>query len=64
VFGRFDRAFFSWRLGHRKPEPAAYAAVADRLGATGPDILFVDDSARNVEAARAAGWRAVHFART
>ncbi|MET8361586.1 HAD family phosphatase [Micromonospora sp. NPDC005171] len=61
MFAGFDQVFFSHRLGHRKPDPAAFAAVATRLGATGHDIVFVDDSPANVAAARTAGWRAIPF---
>ncbi|MEV4416504.1 HAD family phosphatase [Catellatospora sp. NPDC049609] len=61
LFAGFDRVLFSHRLGHRKPDPAAFAAVADRLGAAGHDIVFIDDSPANVAAARTAGWRAIHF---
>lgn len=60
-FARFDQVFFSHRLGHRKPDPAAFAAVAARLGAVGHDIVFIDDSQANVAAARMAGWRAIPF---
>jgi HAD superfamily hydrolase (TIGR01509 family) len=61
AFAASERLFFSHRLGCRKPDPAAFSAVAAHLGAEGGDILFVDDSPRNVAAARASGWRAVTF---
>lgn len=61
MFDGFDHLLFSYRLGHRKPEPAAFDAVAGRLGARPEDIFFVDDSAANADAARAAGWTAHHF---
>jgi putative hydrolase of the HAD superfamily len=61
AFEGADRLLFSHRLGHRKPEPAAYAAATARLGADPGEIVFVDDSPRNVEAARAFGWTAARF---
>ncbi|GAA1789238.1 HAD-IA family hydrolase [Luedemannella flava] len=64
AFAPFDHLFFSWRLEGRKPDPAAFAAVAAALDATGDEILFVDDSAVNVAAARAAGWQGVRFDRS
>lgn len=47
--------------GVLKPDPRAYAAVTEGLGLAAADCVFVDDQARNVEGARQAGWRAVHF---
>jgi putative hydrolase of the HAD superfamily len=61
VFARFDHLFFSHRLRHRKPDPAAFNAVANHLGAAGEQIVFVDDSPANVVAARGIGWRAFRF---
>ncbi len=54
----FDRLFFSYRLGCQKPDRAFYTGVECALGLAGPDILFWDDSARNVDAARRCGWNA------
>jgi HAD superfamily hydrolase (TIGR01509 family) len=61
VFARFDHLFFSHRLRRRKPDPAAFAAVAGHLGASGPEIVFIDDSPVNVAAARAAGWHGFDY---
>ncbi|MEV4134800.1 HAD-IA family hydrolase [Dactylosporangium sp. NPDC049742] len=51
VFARFDHLFFSHRLRHRKPDPAAFTAVAAHLGAPSDEITFIDDSPANVAAA-------------
>jgi putative hydrolase of the HAD superfamily len=59
LFG--DRAFFSWRFLTKKPDPAIYTALAARLGLPPERCLFIDDKARNVKGARAAGMRALHF---
>lgn len=57
----FPTAAFSYRIGARKPEPAAYAAALDVLGGPAPErVLLIDDLAPNVAAARAAGLRAAH----
>lgn len=50
--------FFSAEIGAAKPDPRLYAHVADTLAITPGGILFVDDRAENVAAARAAGWDA------
>lgn len=44
-----------------KPDPAIYALAERRFGLPGRAMLFVDDNAANVAAARAAGWQAHHF---
>lgn len=56
----FDVVLNSAELGVAKPDPAVFAAVLARLDVTAGDCLFVDDSVRNVEAARAAGLVAHH----
>ncbi|WP_393056246.1 HAD family hydrolase [Streptomyces sp. LN549] len=61
MFEGFGRLVFSHRIGHRKPEAAAFAAVTELLGARPGDVLLIDDSLRNTEAARAFGWDAVHY---
>lgn len=60
VVAAFDRIFLSFELGHRKPERAAYAAVAREMGVDPASILFFDDTLDNVEGARDAGLQAVH----
>ncbi|RMD95414.1 MAG: HAD family hydrolase, partial [Alphaproteobacteria bacterium] len=44
-----------------KPAPAAFAAVAEALGVAPGRCLCLDDEARNVAGARAAGMIALHF---
>ncbi len=57
----FERLFFSAELGVRKPDPESFRRVTRELDTAPANILFVDDAAANVEAARAAGWRAALF---
>ena len=54
----FDVSCYSCDLGVAKPAPAFFAEAARRIGADPPAILFVDDSAPNVDGARAAGLAA------
>lgn len=51
----FDVSCYSWELGAAKPDPAFFTEAARRIGAEPPAILFIDDSAPNVAAARTAG---------
>lgn len=53
------RQFASHELGARKPERAAYEAIAREIGVAPASILFFDDLAPNVEGARQAGFRGV-----
>ena len=54
----FDGCFYSYELRVAKPDPAYFVTVLDRLGLPGDAVLFVDDNAANVEAARSVGLRA------
>ena len=49
------------RHGTRKPEPAAYRLVIDRLGVAADQAVFVDDQPANAAGAEAAGMAAVWF---
>lgn len=55
----FADIFLSHRIGLRKPEAAAYQHVAARIGLPPARILFFDDLAENVDAARAVGMQSV-----
>jgi putative hydrolase of the HAD superfamily len=57
----FGPRVFSCDLRAVKPEPAAYHATLERLGAAPGDVVFLDDRPPNVAAARAAGMRAEVF---
>jgi putative hydrolase of the HAD superfamily len=47
--------------GTRKPEPAAYRLVLDRIGVAADQAVFVDDQPVNTAGATAAGMAAVWF---
>ena len=57
-FARLQRRLASHELGLHKPDPAIYQAATRTLGAAPGEILFFDDLAHNVSAAREAGWAA------
>ena len=57
----FDVPVISGREETIKPEPRIYEILEERTGLLGQDILFVDDSAKNVAAARARFWQAAIF---
>ena len=55
---RFDTQFYSCELGVAKPEAAYFHRVLADVDAAAGEVLFVDDSARNVAGARAVGLAA------
>ena len=44
-----------------KPDPAIYALAAERFGHAPGAMLFIDDNAANIAAARDCGWQVHHF---
>jgi HAD superfamily hydrolase (TIGR01509 family) len=60
-FRLFHRAIASHLIGAAKPDPIAFAIACRELKATPSECLLIDDVLANAEAARGAGWRAIHF---
>jgi putative hydrolase of the HAD superfamily len=56
-----DGIFYSARLGARKPDREFFAKVQAAVGLRGEELLLIDDSRENIEAARSAGWQALHW---
>ena len=56
-----DGIIYSAALGHRKPSAEFFDRAAAIAGATPEDIVLVDDTLANVEAARQSSWSAVHW---
>jgi len=55
----FDNHFVSHLTGRIKPDPGAFEHVLETLGCSAEQVLFLDDIALNVEAARTLGMNAV-----
>jgi epoxide hydrolase-like predicted phosphatase len=60
-FRIFHRAVASHLIHAAKPDPRAFAIACRELEAEPAECLFIDDAPSNAEAARAAGWHAIHF---
>jgi putative hydrolase of the HAD superfamily len=60
VIDSFDRIFSSHEIGLRKPEPRAFAHIAELIGVPLESLVFFDDLLENVESAAAAGLASVH----
>ncbi len=61
AFSYFKKKFASFQLGLAKPDVQIFDHVRRELGVPAEEILLIDDSERNIEGAKAAGWQAVHF---
>ena len=57
----FKKAFFSFEMKALKPSESFYKAVIEQIGLPSEEMLFIDDSMRNVEASIAAGLPAVYY---
>jgi putative hydrolase of the HAD superfamily len=57
----FKAFVLSFRVGNRKPEPAIYQSLIRQAGRPPEEILFLDDKAAFVEAARNQGLAAWQF---
>lgn len=56
--GPFDRLLFSADIGAAKPSPDVYRRADHEFRTTPDQVVFFDDRAENVRAARAHGWDA------
>ena len=59
VLAHFRKLYLSHEMGLRKPDPEIYRGVARELALAPQELLFFDDLADNVAAARAVGMEAV-----
>ncbi len=57
----FRAVVVSGKVKLAKPDPAIFALAQERYGRAPAELFFIDDTPRNVEAARTAGWDAEVF---
>jgi len=55
--GEFDRSYISGHMGVTKPDPEIYRQVEADCGHPPETLLFTDDRADNIAAAKARGWQ-------
>lgn len=61
-FGKlFRKSFLSFEMKALKPSASFYKTVLDQINLPSEDLLFIDDSQRNVDGAIAAGLPAVYY---
>ena len=58
-FSNFDDYILSYQHGVMKPDERLYAVVERQSGASGAEIVYLDDRPENVEAGAARGWHAI-----
>ena len=61
AFGRFRHIVVSGDVGLCKPDPRIFELTARYAGLAPAELLFVDDSNRNIDAAAALGFAVHHF---
>ncbi|MBD1210348.1 MAG: HAD family phosphatase [Ignavibacteria bacterium] len=57
LFSLFEKLFYSYQMGLRKPDTAIFNAVVQTMHYEPSETLFIDDSHQHIEAARACGLR-------
>tara|TARA_Y100001949_G_C15902722_1_gene293311 strand:- start:350 stop:907 length:558 start_codon:yes stop_codon:yes gene_type:complete len=57
----FDAIIISAEVGKIKPDPAIYYAALTQLNASVEEVIYIDDSATNIEAAQKLGFISIHF---
>ena len=58
---KFEALFLSYEIGHRKPDASYFNYVLEHMNALPEEVLFVDDSQANIEAAEALGINTLLF---
>ncbi|MCJ8206457.1 HAD-IA family hydrolase [Pseudomonas sp. RGM2987] len=59
-----DGIFYSAALACRKPSLDFYKKVTELSGFLPEQLLLIDDTQANVQAARESGWHAIHWTRS
>jgi len=58
---QFDGGIFSGDVLCSKPDPGIYSLLQSRYSLVPGRTVFIDDLRSNVDAARALGWKGIHF---
>lgn len=57
----FKKCFLSYEMKALKPSEAFYKSVVEQIGLPSENMIFIDDSQKNVDGAEAAGLPAVYY---
>ena len=59
--GWFEHTVVSGEERVKKPDPRIFEILLERIGRSAHECVFIDDSAANIAAADALGFRTIHF---
>ena len=59
--GWFDQVLLSGEVGLRKPDPAIYRILLERVGRRAEECIFIDDTLENIHTAAELGFQVIHF---
>ena len=57
----FDKIYYSFRMGKRKPEENCFNQVLEENGLIAENTLFIDDSIQHIKGAKKAGIKTFHL---
>jgi len=60
----FDVSVFSSEVGIRKPDPAIFNLMIEKMGEKAENTVFIDDMPSNVEGAKSAGLHGIRYTDT
>lgn len=60
----FDVSVFSCEVGMRKPDPAIFKMMLEKMGVEAENAVFIDDLPSNIEGAKSVGLHAIRFTDT
>ena len=60
-FHEFDHIFNSYNLGKGKRDPSVFTDVVNDMNLQPAEVIFVDDSEKNVQTAKEMGLKTIHY---
>ena len=57
----FDKQYYSWKTGFIKPDPRAYQVMLEENNLKPEEVVYFDDSQKNVAAAEVLGIESYLF---
>lgn len=59
--GQFEKVYYSYRMGQRKPDPAIFETVLQENELKAEETFYIDDNAKNIRTAQDMGLKCWHF---